>query len=156
MKTDWGSVVALKHYVLLRAETEYQIIRTIWAASWQNQQNCICAQRRLRSDWAVCPGWSESSLGAHVMVFVLSRCSSYGEKFPLWTMHQVRLTLGLAICKICFRISNRRVLRLLIQSKGAMFHHSMFYDKYSVSHRLYYVCSINGYLHTVFAVYCTS
>ena len=26
-----------------------------WATSWQNHQNCICAQRRLRSAWAV---WS--------------------------------------------------------------------------------------------------
>ena len=25
---------------------------TIWAASWQNQQNGMCAQRRLRSAWA--------------------------------------------------------------------------------------------------------
>ena len=24
----------------------------IWVASWQNQQNDMCAQRRLRSDWA--------------------------------------------------------------------------------------------------------
>ena len=24
----------------------------IWAASWQNQQNGMCAQRRLRSAWA--------------------------------------------------------------------------------------------------------
>ena len=31
----------------------------IWAASWQNKQNGICAQRRLRSARSV---WSESSL----------------------------------------------------------------------------------------------
>ena len=41
----------------------------IWAATWQNQQNGMCTQQRLRSAWAfaqsgVCPGWSESSLGA--------------------------------------------------------------------------------------------
>ena len=80
----------------------------IWAASWQNQQNGLCAQRRLRSAWAFarsdqslrrarlktarflsyplsaqgrlirlgeCPGWSESSLGALVILLVLS-CSS--------------------------------------------------------------------------------
>ena len=66
----------------------------IWAVSWQNQQNdCApsedsdqpghlpslilgsngpklssCGQRRLGR----CPGWSESSLGAHVFLFVLS------------------------------------------------------------------------------------
>ena len=27
-------------------------LRYIWAASWQNQQNGMCAQRRLRSAWA--------------------------------------------------------------------------------------------------------
>ena len=76
-----------------------------WAASWQNQQNGMCAQRRLRSAWASaqsdqslrcafswllrtqsflvrtaktqirlggCPGWSESSLGAHAILLVLS------------------------------------------------------------------------------------
>ena len=35
------------------------ILEPVWAASWQNQQNGMCAQRRLRS---VCPVWSESSL----------------------------------------------------------------------------------------------
>ena len=38
----------------------------IWAAWWQNQQNSMCTQRRLRSAWASaqsrCPGWSESPL----------------------------------------------------------------------------------------------
>ena len=57
-----------------------------WAASWQNQQNGIYAQRRLRSAWASaherttktlirlggCPGWSESSLGTRVILLVLS------------------------------------------------------------------------------------
>ena len=44
-------------------------IPTIWASSWQNQQNELCAQRRLRSAWAsaqsdqslLCP--HEESLG---------------------------------------------------------------------------------------------
>ena len=34
---------------------KYSSIRTscsMWAASWQNQQNDLCAQRRLRSAWA--------------------------------------------------------------------------------------------------------
>ena len=39
----------------------FQINVNNWAASWQNQQNGICAQRRLRSTWAT---WSESSLSA--------------------------------------------------------------------------------------------
>ena len=41
-----------------------------WAVAWQNQQNGMCAQQRLRSAWASaqsdqgCPGWSEFSLCA--------------------------------------------------------------------------------------------
>ena len=34
----------------------------IISASWQNQQNGMCAQRRFRSAWAIHPVWSESSL----------------------------------------------------------------------------------------------
>ena len=37
---------------------------TKWAAAWQNQQNYLCAQRRLRSAWASPSVWSESSLCA--------------------------------------------------------------------------------------------
>ena len=37
---------------------------SLWATVWQNQQNGLCAQRRLRSAWA--PAQSDqSSLGAH-------------------------------------------------------------------------------------------
>ena len=64
-----------------------------WVATWQNQQNGMCAQRSLRSAWAWrnirssathwmhsedsdrtggCPGWSESLLGAHAVLLVLS------------------------------------------------------------------------------------
>ena len=62
-----------------------------WAASWQNQQNdppslikvfavrsvgswrpniSSYGQRRLWSDWAIRPGWSESSLGSVVILLV--------------------------------------------------------------------------------------
>ena len=37
--------------------------RRKWAASWQNQQNGMCAQRRQIS-LGICPVWSESSLSA--------------------------------------------------------------------------------------------
>ena len=84
-------------------------VMLIWAASWQNQQNGMCAQQRLRS---ACPstqsdqsslsewrklgslatrwghsedsdqtgrmqGWSESSLGAHAILLVLSWVGSF-------------------------------------------------------------------------------
>ena len=46
----------------------------IWATSWQNQQNGMCAQRRLWSDWASaqseqslrCP--HEESLGPYLPI----------------------------------------------------------------------------------------
>ena len=70
-----------------------------WATAWQNQQNDLCTQRRLRSAWLSaqsdqslrcppeaklgptaktlirlggCPCWSESSLGTKVILLVLS------------------------------------------------------------------------------------
>ena len=76
-----------------------------WATAWQNHQNDLCTQRRLRSAWASAqsdqsqrcppeakvgpklpiertaktlirlggwPGWSESSLGTKVILFVFS------------------------------------------------------------------------------------
>ena len=89
----------------------------IWAASWQNQQNGMCAQWILRSaqsyqsslsawrklgslatHWVHstdqtgtliwlggCPGWSESSLGADVILLVLSQGSSF-QKASLISM----------------------------------------------------------------------
>ena len=36
----------------------------IWAATWQSQQNSLCAQRRLRSAWASTQSDAESSLSA--------------------------------------------------------------------------------------------
>ena len=81
-----------------------------WAATWQNKQSDLCAQRRLRSAWASvqsdqslrcthevtlgpqlpiectaktlirmdgCQGWSETSLGAQIILLVLSRGGSY-------------------------------------------------------------------------------
>ena len=36
----------------------------IWAATWQNQQNGMCAQRRLKISLGIRPVWSESSLSA--------------------------------------------------------------------------------------------
>ena len=34
----------------------------MWATAWQNQQNDLCAHRRLRSGLGIRPFWSESSL----------------------------------------------------------------------------------------------
>ena len=74
-------------------DSKSMVLTVIWAASWQNQRNGMCAQQRLRSAWAWrklgslathwahsedcsdlagCPGWSESSLGAHSILLALS------------------------------------------------------------------------------------
>ena len=48
-----------------------------WAASWQNQQN-DCVPSEDRSAWtSACPGWSETSLGAQIILLVLSWSGSY-------------------------------------------------------------------------------
>ena len=80
------------------------LLKTTSAGAWQNQQNDLCTQWRLRSVWASllcalrvangtqiffmwtaktlitlcgCPDWSESSLDAHVILLDLSYSSSY-------------------------------------------------------------------------------
>ena len=78
-------------------------LKYVWAASWQNQQNdcassedsdqpvhpvwsesSLCAQMGAKDPSLLhadrlsgCPGWSESSLGAHAILLVLSRGGSY-------------------------------------------------------------------------------
>ena len=83
----------------VRIVSPYVLVLKIWATSWRNQQNGMCAQRRLRSAWASllcaltgwlrtqgffmrtantlirlggCPGWFESSLGAHTILSVFA------------------------------------------------------------------------------------
>ena len=38
--------------------------KQIWATAWQNQQNGMCAQRRLKISLSICSVWSESLLSA--------------------------------------------------------------------------------------------
>ena len=54
----------------------------IWAASWQNQQNGMCAQRRLRSAWASAQS-GQSSRCPHKKAWVLSYPLS--AKRRLWS-----------------------------------------------------------------------
>ena len=108
------------------------ILKIIWATSWQNQQNGMCAQWRLRSAWASvqsdqtlgwrmmkawalsypwsaqqrlirlgwCSGWSESLLGAHATLLVLSLSGSFlsrgqnnGTKEKIWVKCRKALIL---------------------------------------------------------------
>ena len=111
----------------------------IRAASWQNQQNGMYSQRRLRSAWASaqsdqslrcqhegtlgpnfplsaqwrltrlggCPGWSESLLGSHVILLVLSCCSSY------WKGCLIPLLFCCVKCIIMIIIWTKQILRSL-------------------------------------------
>ena len=46
--TKWSNHSKLKHCTFCWASSQ----KIIWAASWQNQQNGICTQRRVGSAWA--------------------------------------------------------------------------------------------------------
>ena len=48
----WEAPVRLWEYTGLPEPMQFTCAILIWAASWQNQQNGMCAQRRLRSAWA--------------------------------------------------------------------------------------------------------
>ena len=53
----------LKWFAALTTEVDYNCKMHTWAASWQNQQNGMCAQRSQIS-LGIRPVWSESSLSA--------------------------------------------------------------------------------------------
>ena len=97
-------IIILFYYLWLFAQS--CLLFHIWAASWQNLQNDLYTQQRLRSAWAsaqfdqslpcspeeslgpklptectpkslISPGWSESSLGTQIILLVSSWGSSY-------------------------------------------------------------------------------
>ena len=107
---------------------------SIWAAAWKNQQNDMCAQRRLRSALASaqsdqslrsavnrslrtqcffmrtattlirlsrCPGWSESSPGAKVILFV------FVMRRLICRLRGVWFILLLTFETLCASLSNR-------------------------------------------------
>ena len=111
-------------------------ITTSWVTSWQNQQNDMRAQQRLRSAWASaqsdqslhcalnrqlrakcffmrtaktldqirlgrCPGWSESSLGAQVILLVLSCGGSFTDRLTTKNSRNK----GLGFCISVFKLS---------------------------------------------------
>ena len=55
------------------------VLLPIWAAVRQNQQNDMCAQRRLRSSLGICPVWSESSLSASGKFMSLTTHKAHSE-----------------------------------------------------------------------------
>ena len=62
-------------------------VSLIWAASWQNQQNGMCAQRRLRS------AWSESLLSAWWKLGPLATHWVHSKDWSDWADAQADLSL---------------------------------------------------------------
>ena len=81
-----------------------------WATSWQNQQNDLCAQRRLIS-LGICPVWSESSLSTRrkwVLSYPLSaqrRLIRLGRCPGLHWAH-------MPFCRFCYEAAQRGSHRL--------------------------------------------
>ena len=70
----------LFHYFEVERSFDWCIHDTIWAASWQNQQNGMCAQQRLRSAWA--SAQSDQSLAVRMIEETL------GPQLPIeWPCH---------------------------------------------------------------------
>ena len=78
-----------------------------WAASWQNQQNSLCAQRILRSAWASAH-WSESSLSAWRNIGSSAAHWAHREDWSDWVYAQADLSLRWAqkpFCWFCHEMS---------------------------------------------------
>ena len=69
-----------------------------WAASWQNQQNGMCAQRRQIS-LGICPVWSESSLEESVSPWLPIKSP---VKTDDWADAQADLSLRWAHMPFCW------------------------------------------------------
>ena len=77
----------------------------IWATSWQNQQNGMSAQRRLRSAWAPTrPVWSESLLSSWRKLGPLATHWAHSEdadKIRLGGCHFVGFVMRRLISRFC-------------------------------------------------------
>ena len=70
-------------------------LQFIWATSWQNQQNDLCAQRRLRSVWSSAPGRK-----GHLVGFVMRRlkCSWQERLVLIWNASANKYTASDTYC----------------------------------------------------------
>ena len=85
-----GSLLAVSVHVVLHFTTVslstregqrfllWYFLETFWAAAWQNQQNDLCAQQRLRSAWASAQP-DQSSLSAWRSIGSWASHSAYSE-----------------------------------------------------------------------------
>ena len=74
---------------------------TIWAASWQNQQNGMCAQWRLRSTWASAQS-DQSSLSTWRKLGSLATHWAHSEDWLDWADAQADLSLRWAHMPFCW------------------------------------------------------
>ena len=76
---------SVAHFVFIRLTDDGRffwnsyIHNIVWATSWQNQQNGMCTQRRLRSLFH--PGWSESLLSAWRKLGSLATCWMHSKDY---------------------------------------------------------------------------
>ena len=89
---NWRSAIKISDTSNVKQNIGRNLI-IIWAASWQNQQNGICAQRRLRSAWASAPVWSASSLSAWRKLGSLATHWAHSEDWSDWADAQADLCL---------------------------------------------------------------
>ena len=88
--------------VLKKSVNKYFLRKTLndiaifWATSWQNQHNCMCAQRRLRS------AWSESSLWAQWVTKDPSFLHANSEDWSDWGDAQANLSIRWAHMRFCW------------------------------------------------------
>ena len=61
---NWEMYVFLLCFFVSLTNQVRTLYFIIWAAAWQNPQNDLCAQRRLKSAWASTQS-DQSSLGTH-------------------------------------------------------------------------------------------
>ena len=96
--------------------------RLIWATSWQNQQNGMCAQRRLRSAWASAQS-DQSLCSAHAETLDLELpLSAQRRLWSDWADAQADLSLHWAhrsffwfcheVAHLCFSVCRWSALKL--------------------------------------------
>ena len=94
----------------------------IWAASWQNQQNGMCAQRRLRSAWASAqsdhqPGHQPGHPPSLIRVFAVRMKKAWVLSYPLSAQQRL---IRLGRCPGWSVFAGRTVI-LLVLSWGGSF-----------------------------------
>ena len=81
---------------------------SIWASAWQNLQNGMCAQRRLRSVWASAQS-DQSSLSAWRKLGSLATYWAHNEDWSAWADAQADLSIcwtHMPFCRFCHALTH--------------------------------------------------